>query len=138
MRSGDIHDVIRALESSREFVRIEQLTNQSDDGSYPAWYQAVLKTANTVCLADGYGIASIMFWMSPDERGTTLTLFATRFPSGLSCEEIPAAVDLLRDIHVLLRSQGVDLAPVRIGQSFIRGERLIIANHPESLLSESR
>jgi len=72
-----------------------------------------------------------------DEAGRSLRLMA-RTHLGMTCKELPAAVEFLRDCHALLIDQGIDVEPISLGQSFIDNERRVLEGQPKSVVEKQK
>jgi len=70
-----------------------------------------------------------------DDAGRYLRLMAyTQFV--MTCKELPAAVEFLRDCHALLLDQGIDVEPISLGQSFIDNEKQVLERQPRSVVEK--
>jgi len=130
-RQLDLRDVEETLLGSGQFVD----GSTSDLGRY---------VQLTLALRDKYSIhfsKYLSLWVISfriewvDGERKLLMLASTRI-GGVTCKEIPIAVDLLRDCHSLLLMKGLELDSVEQGISYVNDEKKVtLGPRPKSILS---
>ncbi len=126
MNSGGLEEVEAALMSSGGFVRAE--TSVYGGSKH---LTADLHPAYRVQFSGDRGI----WYLRAELRDNSWILQLTVWTHiGFMCKEIPVAADFLRDCHELLLQQGLDLAPVALGETFVGEDRPVIQGKVTSLL----